>query len=245
MKYVVASDAAELGRLAAAAVAKRLGQAIAQRGAARLVLSTGASQFDTLAALVRLPVDWRKVTMFHLDEYAGLPIDHPASFRKYLMERFVGLVPLAEAVLVSGEGDLAAQLAHLNRRIAERPIDVGVIGIGENGHIAFNDPPADFETTVGYHVVALDDACKAQQVREGWFPSPAEVPAHAISMTPRQIMACRSIVSAVPYAVKAAAVAATLAAIAPDPMIPASLLKEHDDWTLFLDRDSAPADLRG
>lgn len=228
----------EMGAEAAQLVAQKLNAAIAQKGEARLLLSTGASQFEMMDALTRMPVDFSKVTMFHLDEYVALPVTHIASFRKYLQERFVDKVPLKEAVFVNGEGDVEANIAGLTARIKEAPIDVGVIGIGENGHIAFNDPPADFDTEASYKVVNLDERCKRQQVGEGWFATVDDVPKQAISMTVKQIMACDSIVSVVPHAVKAEAVKNTLEQDVTN-LVPATILKTHSDWSLFLDSESA------
>ena len=164
---------------------------------------------------------------------------HIASFRKYLTERFVNLVHPREAVFVNGEGDVEKNIAELTRRLTEKPIDVGVIGIGENAHIAFNDPPADFETRESYIVVNLNERCKKQQVGEGWFATEEDVPKQAISMTPYRIMQCRTIVSPVPKAVKAEAISAVLRAETVTPMIPATLMKTHPDFHLFIDRDSA------
>lgn len=229
----------DLGRAAAKLIAQRIREAIARQGFARIVLSTGASQFETLEALVKEDVDWSKVTMFHLDEYVDLPMTHIASFRKYLTERFVNLAHPREAVFVNGEGDVEKNIAELTRRLTEKPIDVGVIGIGENAHIAFNDPPADFETRESYIVVNLNERCKKQQVGEGWFATEEDVPKQAISMTPYRIMQCRTIVSPVPKAVKAEAISAVLRAETVTPMIPATLMKTHPDFHLFIDRDSA------
>ena len=189
-------------------------------------------------ALIHMPVDFAKVTMFHLDEYVALPVTHIASFRKYLQERFVDKVPLKEAVFVNGEGDVEANIAAITARIKEAPIDVGVIGIGENGHIAFNDPPADFDTEASYKVVNLDERCKRQQVGEGWFATVDDVPKQAISMTVKQIMACDSIVSVVPHAVKAEAVKNTLERDVTN-LVPATIMKTHPDFNLFLDSESA------
>jgi len=157
MKLYVAQTKETLGTAAANLIAEKLNEAIEKQGEARLVLSTGMSQFETLEALLALNVDWTKVTMFHLDEYVGLPESHIASFRKYLKERFVSRVSLKEAVFVNGEGDVAENIRELTQRLREKPIDVGVIGIGENAHIAFNDPPADFNTREAYWVVTLDE----------------------------------------------------------------------------------------
>lgn len=228
----------EMGCEAARLIAEKLNAAIAKKGEARLLLSTGASQFEMMDALTRMPVDFSKVTMFHLDEYVALPVTHIASFRKYLQERFVDKVPLKEAVFVNGEGDVEASIAVLTARIKEAPIDVGAIGIGENGHIAFNDPPADFDTEASYKVVNLDERCKRQQVGEGWFATVDEVPKQAISMTVKQIMACESIVSVVPHAVKAEAVKNTLERDVTN-LVPATIMKTHPDFSLFLDSESA------
>lgn len=234
----VSKTPAEMGGEAAALIAQKLNAAIARKGEARLLLSTGASQFEMLEALVCQPVDFSKVTMFHLDEYVALPVTHIASFRKYLQERFVSKVPLKEAVFVNGEGDVAANIAALTARIREAPIDVGAIGIGENGHIAFNDPPADFDTQESFKVVTLDARCKRQQVGEGWFATVDDVPKQAISMTVSQIMACESIVSVVPHAVKAEAVRNTLERDVTN-LVPATIMKTHPDFNLFLDSESA------
>lgn len=228
----------ENGRAAAADIATRLRGALSSRDGANLLLSTGASQFEMFEALVREDVDWSRVTMFHLDEYVGLSLQHPASFRRYLQERFCSRVSLREAVFVDGEDDPAVQLPLLNARLAKTEIDVGVIGIGENGHIAFNDPPADFDCEDPYIVVTLDERCRQQQVGEGWFAGPEEVPAQAISMSVRQIMRSKCIISVVPHAVKHTAVRQTLTADL-SPEVPATILRTHPDWTLYLDAASA------
>jgi glucosamine-6-phosphate deaminase len=225
----------QLGKEAAALTAALLRQAIAENGHARLVLSTGSSQFETLKALVMEEVDWSRVTMFHLDEYVNLPETHPASFRKYLKERFLEKVTLDGAYLVDGRQE---SIPVLTAELRRAPVDVGLIGIGENAHIAFNDPPADFETREAYIVVNLNERCKQQQVGEGWFSTVEEVPAQAISMTSWQIMQCRHIISAVPHKVKAKAVADTMNNET-TPLIPATLLKTHPHFDLFLDEESA------
>ena len=161
---------------AASAIADLLNKAISEQGYARIILSTGASQFETLDALIQLDVDWTKVEMFHLDEYVALPESHIASFRKYLKERFVSKVPLKAAHFVNGEGNVEENIAALTAELRKAPVDVGVIGIGENGHIAFNDPPADFDTDEAYKVVTLDERCRKQQVGEGWFAGVDDVP---------------------------------------------------------------------
>ena len=238
IRISVSATPEELGERAAMKIAELLNAAIKAKGHARLVLSTGQSQFETLSALVHKDVDWPKVEMFHLDEYVGLPESHVASFRKYLKERFVSLVNLKAAYFVNGEGDVEKNIEELTEEIRKDVVDVGVIGIGENGHIAFNDPPADFDTDMAYKVVDLDRRCRMQQVGEGWFKTFEDVPKQAITMCPRQIMACEHIVTAVPHKVKAEAVFNTITKpVTPD--VPATLMKTHPDWNLFLDDDSA------
>ena len=238
MQINILNNPEELGAQAADAAAAYLNACIARTGHARIVLSTGASQFQFYEHFVRQPVDWRKVEMFHLDEYIGLPVEHPASFRRYLQERFLSKVPIGSFHLVDGEGDPDVVIAQLEAEAAKAPFDLGMIGIGENAHIAFNDPPADFHTAKAYKIVFLDDDCKRQQVREGWFASPEEVPSRAITMTVKAIMGCRKIISCVPHLAKAKAVANVLENdVTPD--IPATILKRHADWTLYLDRESA------
>ena len=239
MQIHVEKDAQRMGAAAASQIAKRLRDAIEQNGEARLLLSTGASQFETLEALCREEVEWSRVTAFHLDEYLGIPTTHPASFCRYMRERFASRVPIREMVYVDTTGDAQTKIQQLTQRLREKAIDVGVIGIGENGHIAFNDPPANFESKAAYHIVRLDDACKKQQVGEGWFASPADVPECAVSMTPCQIMQCRSIVSPVPGLRKARAICAMMNAKERTETIPATLLKEHPDFALYLDEESA------
>ena len=239
MRIFVHETPEELGEKAALEIADALRSAIKRKGEARIILSTGASQFTTISALVRQDLDWKRVTMFHLDEYIGLSETHPASFRKYLKERFAARVPLGRAVYVDGGRDPAEAIRCLKDALNEAPVDVGVIGIGVNAHIAFNDPPADFDTRESYIMVNLDAECKSQQVGEGWFASIGEVPKSAITMTPFEIMRCEHIVSPVPYAVKAEAVRRTLTASRADPMVPATILKTHGNFSLYLDRASA------
>ena len=226
-----------LGKSAAEFVAVALRKIIEEKGYARIALSTGASQFDTLKHLVTEDIDWSKVEMFHLDEYVDLPESHPASFRKYLKERFVNKVGnLKAAHFVDGTKE---GIAALTEEITREPIDIGLIGIGENTHIAFNDPPADFDTKESYIVVNLDAACRNQQLGEGWFKTLDEVPKQAVSMTVHQIMQCKKIVSCVPYKVKASAVLKTLTTKETTNFVPATKLKEHSDFTLYIDMDSA------
>lgn len=237
MEIRICENPQELGKSAAKETAEILRKVIAEKGCARIALSTGASQFDTISALVKEDVDWGKVEMFHLDEYVDLPITHVASFRKYLQERFVDHVPgLKAAHFVDGtvEG-----IAKLTEEIRKAPIDLGLIGIGENTHIAFNDPPADFETEEAYIVVNLDEACRNQQMGEGWFATFDDVPKQAVSMTVNQIMRCERIISCVPYAVKASAIDKVIHTKETTPYVPATKLKEHKNWILYVDMDSA------
>jgi len=234
----ISSDSVASGTKAAGLIAEALRKTIKSTGEARIVVSTGSSQFDMFQALVREDVDWPKVEVFHLDEYIGLPVTHIASFRKYLFERFINLVPVKKFHSVEVEGDIDNQIRILTSEIRRKPVDLGIIGIGVNGHIAFNDPPADFMSRESYIVVNLDEQCKKQQVDEGWFGSVSEVPGKAVSMSVWQIMQCRSIISVVPHKVKATAVYKTLMTEL-TPEVPATMLKTHPDWHLFLDLNSA------
>jgi glucosamine-6-phosphate deaminase len=231
----------ESGRLAAARGAVYIREAIQARGEATIIVATGASQFEMLEALVKEPdIDWNRVTGFHLDEYVGIPITHPASFRLYLWERFVSQLPLPMKSFhfLSAEGDPKSECQRAGTLIADRQVDVAFIGIGENAHVAFNDPPADFETADPYIVVDLDDACRRQQQGEGWFPTFDDVPTQAISMSVRQIMKSAAIICTVPDERKAGAVAkAAQGAITAD--VPSSILQEHPDCHLYLDQPAA------
>ena len=238
MKVKVFQDTKEMGRAASAQAAKVLNEIIARGERPRLLLSTGASQFPFFEAFVKETVDWSKVEMFHLDEYVGIDPNHPASFQKYLRERFVDVVHPGKYHLIDGLADPAATIKELTALLAERPIDLGLIGIGENAHIAFNDPPADFEDTNAYKVVTLTDSCIRQQIREGWFETPEDAFKQAISMTCQKIMECKTIISVVPYAVKAKAIADTLTR-EESAMVPATLMKRHSDVTVYCDKDSA------
>jgi glucosamine-6-phosphate deaminase len=237
----VSPSKAELGRRAALAGAAEIRAAIAARGQANVIVATGASQFDTLEHLVQQPdIDWGQVTFFHLDEYAGMPDTHPASFRRYLKERLVErlLTPPKTFHYVRAEGDLSAECGRLGNLIQHHPIDVAFIGIGENGHLAFNDPPADFDIDEPYIVVQLDDACRRQQHGEGWFKTFDEVPTEAISMSIKQILKSRTIICSVPDERKAAAVANCVkGSVSPD--APASILQTHARTTLYLDEPAA------
>jgi glucosamine-6-phosphate deaminase len=213
--------------------------AIEARGHARVIAATGNSQLAFLHRLAAsTAVDWSRVELFHLDEYVGLAADHPASFRRVLREHFVDRTGIRTFHALDGDGDLEAVRRTVGEALRRAPIDVAFVGIGENTHLAFNDPPADFETTEPYLVVALDEACRRQQVGEGWFATFADVPTHALSMSVRQILAAREILAMVPDLRKAAAVAAVLTgAVTPD--VPASILRTHERTTLYLDEASA------
>ncbi len=238
MEVRVFENSDALGKYAAESISEKLNRQIAETGRARIVLSTGASQFDMFKYLVTRDVDWEKVAMFHLDEYLGLPESHPASFRRYLRERFTDIVPV-KPYFVETEGNVEENIRRLTEELRREPVDIGVIGIGENGHIAFNDPPADFDTRGAYKIVDLDMQCRMQQVGEGWFESVEKTPRQAVSMTPHQIMQCKCIISVVPDHRKAEAVRRILEAEEVTAQVPATLLKTHPDWHLYLDRESA------
>lgn len=239
MRVEILTDRSAASSAAAVHAARALRVAIATHGRARIIAATGASQFEFLEALTSMPdIDWQHVEMFHLDEYVGLSIDHPASFRKYLLERLIGTTGIRRYHLLNGEHDPSRVAREVGRELAAAPIDVAFVGIGENGHLAFNDPPANFDTEEPYLIVTLDEACRRQQVGEGWFASLDEVPAQAISMSIRQILAAREIICLVPDARKAPAVKACLQGrVSPD--APASILQTHANATVYLDRDSA------
>lgn len=240
MELFVAEDAKAMGKAAGLAAAALIRGAIETNGVAYLILATGASQFNTLNQLIIEPgIDWSKVVMFHLDEYIGLPETHPASFRKYLKERFLAKVPPLQAVwLVNGEEDPALECTRLHEAISAITIDVALVGIGENGHLAFNDPPADFETEAAYIIVNLDESCRKQQLGEGWFNSLEEVPLQAISMSVQQILKAKSIICSVPDSRKAMAVKNTLEQAVSN-RYPASILQTHSDCRLYVDQYSA------
>jgi len=230
----------ELGTAAAKRAAAAIGEAIARAGAARVIAATGASQFEFLDALTATAgLDWGRVDVFHLDEYVGVSDSHPASFRRYLRERIVERVhPRSFELLAGDAADPAAECRRVGALIARAPIDVAFVGIGENGHLAFNDPPADFVTEEPYLVVELDAACRRQQLGEGWFATLDDVPRRAISMSIRQILKAREILCIVPDARKAKAVSECLEG-AVSPLHPSSILQSHPATTIYLDRDSA------
>ena len=239
MRVSVFPDQMALARAAARDAASRIQTAVAASGHARIVVATGTSQMAFLDRLTReADLDWSAVELFHLDEYVGLSDDHPASFRKYLRERLIAQTGIVRVHLIDGCGDPDAVCEDLGRKLAAQPIDVAFVGIGENGHLAFNDPPADFDTERPYLVVQLDEACRRQQVGEGWFTAIGNVPACAITMSIRQILKARAIVAVVPESRKAVAVQMCVEGDV-SPMAPASILRTHPDATLYLDTQSA------
>jgi glucosamine-6-phosphate deaminase len=235
----VFNDKTSLGEAAAEQSALTIRKAIAERGSARIIAATGASQFEFLESLTRAPdLDWNRVEMFHLDEYVGLSVEHPASFRKYLMERLIQKTNIGKFHLLNGEADPVEACKVAGLALTAAPVDIAFVGIGENGHLAFNDPPADFETDVPYLIVNLDEACRRQQVGEGWFSSLAEVPRQAISMSIRQILKSNEIVCVVPDSRKARAVKDCFEGEI-SPTAPASILRTHPNTTVYLDMLSA------
>jgi len=240
MNINIAQSPLELGKAAGTDAAQLIRETIEVNGEASVILATGTSQFETLNQLLsEKDIDWGKVIIFHLDEYIGLPVDHPASFRKYLQERFVSKVSTLEAAhFIHGQEDPERECARLNKIIAEHPIDVALVGIGENGHLAFNDPPADFETEDPFIVVDLDEKCREQQLGEGWFKSIDEVPKKAISMSIKQILNSKNIICSVPGERKAMAVKNCLEEPVSN-LYPASVLQQHSNCTIYLDDLSA------
>jgi len=231
---------AEMATAAARQAADALRRALHARGKVHVVAATGASQFEFLDALVKAPgIDWSRTVFFHLDEYVGIPATHPASFRRYLRERIVEKVRPGQFHFIEGDApDPQAEAARVGALIRAHPIDVAFVGIGENGHLAFNDPPADFETKEPYLVVSLDEACRRQQLGEGWFPRLEDVPARAISMSIRQILDVDEILCIVPDARKAKAVRECLEGPV-SPEHPASILQRHPGTTVYLDAPAA------
>lgn len=240
MKVVVHPDKATLGAEAAREGIEAIQSAVQAWSKANIILATGVSQYEMLDRLVAADIDWSRVTAFHLDEYVGLPITHGASFRRYLRERVLARLPVPPTLIeVAGDAlDLGEELKHLNDLLAHHPIDVCFAGIGENGHLAFNDPPADFETDDPYLVVTLDETCRRQQLGEGWFPDLASVPRQAISMSVRQIMKSAKIILSAPDSRKSDAVKAAVEGPV-TPLCPASILQLHPDAVLHLDPASA------
>jgi glucosamine-6-phosphate deaminase len=235
----ILADKDSLGRAAANQAAGSLRSAIRQHGQARIIAATGASQFEFLEALTSAPdIDWSRVEVFHLDEYVGLPISHPASFRKYLLERLINKTGITHYHFLDGDGDAAACVSKIGRELQSQPVDLAFAGIGENAHLAFNDPPADFDIKDPYLIVDLDEACRQQQVNEGWFPTVADVPLRAISMSVQQILRAKEIIVVVPDERKAQAVKISLEGDI-SPQVPASILRTHPNATIYLDKDSA------
>ena len=241
MERIIKPTKKELGAVAAAHAAQLIKKSLAEKDEANIILATGASQFETMASLVNTKdIDWSKVTMFHLDEYIELDENHPASFRKYLIDRFISKVgELKNSFLVDGNNKSPeAECRHLGKIITQHPIDVALVGIGENGHLAFNDPPADFETQEPFLVVQLDTACRKQQLGEGWFPSLDDVPERAISMSIGQIMKSKNIIVSVPDERKAIAVKSAVEGPVTN-MCPASILQTHESCFIYLDKPAA------
>ena len=240
MNINIYDDPYELGKAAGLAASRLIREAIEVNGFANIILATGTSQFEILNQLTSGEgIDWSKVVMFHLDEYIGLPVTHPASFRKYLQERFLSkLPPLKAAYLINGEADPQTECERLGKLISQHPVDVALVGIGENGHLAFNDPPADFETEKPYIIVGLDEACRQQQLSEGWFKSFEEVPQHAVSMSIKQILKSKHIICSVPGERKAIAVKNSLEQPISN-LYPAGILRLHAGCTFYLDKFSS------
>lgn len=240
MLLKVFGDKSSLGKAAADQAATAIRRAIASRGEARIIAATAASQLEFLDALTKEPgIDWTKVEAFHLDEYIGLPITHPGSFRKMLMEQLVSKTGIKRYHLLEGDSaDPAGALREAGNQLASAPIDIAFLGIGENAHIAFNDPPADFETEEPYIIVTLDEACRQQQVGEAWFSDISQVPKRAMSMSARQILKAKEILAVVPDQRKAQAVRACVESEI-SPMVPASILRRHPNATIYLDKPSA------
>ena len=215
--------------------------AIEARGQAAVILATGASQFDLLDALVKKPdIDWSRVTIFHLDEYIGIDASHPASFVRYLKERFLRRISsVADFISINGSAsDIDLEIKRISDAIGRVAIDVALVGVGENGHLAFNDPPADFDTHAPYMRVSLDKKCRMQQANEGWFPSFESVPAHAISMSINQIMKSNTIICTVPDERKSEAVKVVLEGEISN-LCPASILQSHKNTFFYLDMAAA------
>jgi glucosamine-6-phosphate deaminase len=239
MKLIICKDKFSLAQAASEKAATAIRNAQLTNGKARIIAATGAAQFEFLDALTSLQgVDWKKVTMFHLDEYIGLSDSHPASFVKFLQDRLTGKAGIKDTHFLSAEEDPAVVIRRVGEALSSAPIDVAFVGIGENGHLAFNDPPADFETEEPYIVVNLDEACRRQQLGEGWFRSLSDVPRQAISMSVKQVMKAKEIICIVPDARKAEAVRACFEGEI-SPLAPASILRTHPNTTVYLDTHSA------
>ena len=240
MRLKVFNDKITLGRAAAEQAATAIRRAISERGEARIIAATAASQLEFLDALTKASgIDWTKVEAFHLDEYIGIPITHPGSFRKMLMEQLVVKTGIRQYHLLAGDAaEPAAVVREIGTQLASAPIDIAFLGIGENGHIAFNDPPADFNTEEPYIIVNLDEACRQQQVGEAWFADLSQVPKQALSISAKQILKAKEILAVVPDKRKARAVKACFEGEI-SPMAPASILRRHPNATVYLDTNSA------
>jgi len=240
MLLKVFHDKTSLSEAAAKQAATAIQRAIAEQGRARIIAATAASQIEFLDALSRaFDVDWAKVQAFHLDEYIGLPVTHPGSFRKMLLEQLVRKTGIVNYHLLDGDAKDPAEVARsVGRELAFAPIDIAFLGIGENGHIAFNDPPADFNTEEPYIVVNLDEKCRQQQVGEAWFADISQVPKQALSMSVQQILKAKEILAVVPDSRKAQAVKVCFEGEI-SPMAPASILRKHPNATVYLDKNSA------
>jgi glucosamine-6-phosphate deaminase len=232
-------DKIGMAKAAADEAARLIRGAIAARGRARIVVATGSSQIEFLEFLVTSPdIAWNQVELFHLDEYIGLAGDHPASFQHYIRERILARVPVGRAWLLDGAANPEEECKRVGEAIAAAPVDVAFAGIGENGHLAFNDPPADFDTEEAFIVVDLAERGRLQQVGEGWFASLEQVPRTAITMSIRQILKARAILCLVSGARKSEAMKVCLEGDI-GPMAPASALRLHEGATVFLDREAA------
>jgi glucosamine-6-phosphate deaminase len=240
MQLRIFRDKSSLSRAAAEQAANAIRRAIAHHGHARIIAATAASQIEFLDALTKASdIDWARVEAFHLDEYIGLPVTHPGSFRKMLLEQLIQKTGIVKYHLLDGDTeDPAAVAREVGKELASAPIDIAFLGIGENGHIAFNDPPANFEIEEPYIVVNLDEACRQQQVGEAWFASISQVPKQALSMSVRQILKAKEILAVVPDNRKAQAVKACFQG-GISSMAPASILRTHPNATVYLDSNSA------
>jgi len=238
MNIIVSETKEVLGKKAAENGAELLRRAIDKNGEANIIVATGASQFEMLSYLIKMDVVWKKVNGFHLDEYIGINDSHPASFRKYLKERFVDLIPIKNFTYINAESNPEKECDRLNSKFKGLEIDVAFIGIGENAHLAFNDPPADFKVSTPYIVVELDEACRRQQYDEGWFNTIEDVPKKAISMSISQIMKAMAIVCSVPDERKAQAVKDAVEGSI-TPQVPASILQKHSHCWLYLDKSGS------
>jgi glucosamine-6-phosphate deaminase len=239
MRLRVLEDRNSLGKAAAVQASKAIQRAISEHARARIIGASAASQFEFLEALTATPgIDWQRVELFHLDEYIGLPMTHPASFCKFLQDRLIAKTGISKYHLLDGEQDPAEVIRRTNGAISASLVDVAFVGIGENGHLAFNDPPADFETDEPYIVVNLDEACRQQQVGEGWFQNLEAVPTRAVSMSVRQVLKTKEILAVVPGPKKAQAIKACFDGPI-SPLAPSSILRTHANATIYLDRESA------